>query len=120
MDIDVDATVRLSANVRTAAARSIRYDSLRRPSVSIPLSGRAEGVYVKVGCPSACPVDRQQQRRPAGLLLSAVLAGDIVICKLLFPTHDFFIYIVYIVLETIIIVYCILRLVSGLWPFVAQ
>ena len=27
--------------------------------------------------PSLCPIDRQQQRRPAGLLLSAVQAGDI-------------------------------------------
>jgi len=28
-------------------------------------------------CPSVCPVDRQQQRRLAGLLLSALRAGDI-------------------------------------------
>jgi len=28
-------------------------------------------------CPSVCPVDRQQQRHAAGLLLSAVRVGDI-------------------------------------------
>jgi len=28
-------------------------------------------------CPSVCPVDRQQQRRAAGLLLSTPLAGNI-------------------------------------------
>jgi len=28
-------------------------------------------------CPSVCPVDRQQQLRLAGLLLSALRAGDI-------------------------------------------
>jgi len=33
-------------------------------------------VYVTVGCPSVCPIDRYQQRRPAGLLLSAVQTGD--------------------------------------------
>ena len=37
--------------------------------------------YVTVGTPSVylsvCPIDRHQQRRPAGLLLSALLAGDI-------------------------------------------
>ena len=27
--------------------------------------------------PSVCPFDRQQQRRPAGLLLSSLLAGDV-------------------------------------------
>jgi len=27
-------------------------------------------------CPSVCPIDRQQHRRAAGLLLSAVRAGD--------------------------------------------
>ena len=27
--------------------------------------------------PSVCPIDRQQQRRVAGLLVSATLAGDI-------------------------------------------
>jgi len=35
------------------------------------------GVYVTVEsrvCPSVCHVDRQQQRRPAGLLLSALQA----------------------------------------------
>jgi len=36
---------------------------------------------VTVGTPSVylsvCPIDRHQQRRPAGLLLSALLAGDI-------------------------------------------
>ena len=38
-------------------------------------------VYVTVECPSerlsVCPVNRQQQRRAAGLLLSSPLAGDI-------------------------------------------
>jgi len=34
-------------------------------------------VYVTVGCPSLCPIDRQQQRRPASLLLSVMQAGDI-------------------------------------------
>jgi len=37
-------------------------------------------VYVTVECPSVlpsvCPVDRQQQRRAAGLLLSALRARD--------------------------------------------
>ena len=28
-------------------------------------------IYLTVGCPSVCAVDRQQQRRAAGLLLSA-------------------------------------------------
>jgi len=96
-----------------------RYGDLPSRSVSLAAQQGLRKGRLSVR-PSACPVDRQQQRRPAGLLLSAVLAVDIVICKLLFPTHDFFLYIVYIVLETIIIVYCILRLVSGLWPFVAQ
>jgi len=45
------------------------------------LYGVPSRVYVTVGCPSTrpsvCPVDRQQQRRPAGLLLSALRAGDI-------------------------------------------
>jgi len=38
-------------------------------------------IYVTVGCPSVrpsvCPVGRQQQQRPAGLLLSALHAEDI-------------------------------------------
>ena len=34
-------------------------------------------VYETVERPSVCPVDRQQQRRAAGLLLSASRAGDI-------------------------------------------
>jgi len=38
-------------------------------------------IYVTVNrpsvCPSVCPVDRQQQRDAAGLLLSVQLAGDI-------------------------------------------
>jgi len=38
-------------------------------------------VYVTVGRssvrPSVCPIDRQQQRRPAGLQLSALWTGDI-------------------------------------------
>ena len=38
------------------------------------------GVYETVDrpsvCPSVCPVDRQQQRRAVGLLLSAVRAGN--------------------------------------------
>ena len=42
-------------------------------------------VYVRAGCasvrpsvrPSVCPVDQQQQRRSAGLLLSALRVGDI-------------------------------------------
>jgi len=34
-------------------------------------------VRVTVGYSSVCPVDRQQQRRAAGLLLSALRAGDI-------------------------------------------
>jgi len=38
--------------------------------------------------------------------------------KLLFPTHDF-LNILYTLSWTIVIVYCILRLVSGLWPIVA-
>ena len=29
-----------------------------------------------VACPAVCPVDRQQQRRPAGLLLSSDAAGN--------------------------------------------
>ena len=49
-----------------------------------PLSVRSR-VYLTVGCPSVClsvclsvcPVIRPQQLRAAGLLLSAVLAGDI-------------------------------------------
>ena len=28
-------------------------------------------------CPSVCPIDRQQQRRPAGLLLRVLCTGDI-------------------------------------------
>ena len=28
-------------------------------------------------CPPDCPIDRQQQRRPVGLLLSVLRAGDI-------------------------------------------
>ena len=28
-------------------------------------------------CPFVCPIDRQQQRRPAGLLLNAMRAGDV-------------------------------------------
>ena len=39
------------------------------------------------------------------------------VCKLLFRRYIF--YILYTLSWTIIIVYCILRLVSGLWPFVA-
>jgi len=35
-------------------------------------------VYVTVGCPSICPINRQQQQqRLAGLLLSALQEGDI-------------------------------------------
>jgi len=41
------------------------YEKVERPSVGLSV------------CPSVCPVDRQQQRRAAGLLLSAVRAGDI-------------------------------------------
>jgi len=41
----------------------------------------AEQVYVTVERPSVCPsvfrMDQQQQRRAAGLLLSALQAGDI-------------------------------------------
>ena len=33
-------------------------------------------VYETVERPSVCPVDRQQQRRAAGLLLSVSRAGD--------------------------------------------
>jgi len=34
-------------------------------------------VYERVERPSVCPIDRQQQRRAAGLLLGAPRAGDI-------------------------------------------
>jgi len=34
-------------------------------------------VYGTAGRPSVCPIDPQQQRRTAGLLLSALWAGDI-------------------------------------------
>ena len=37
-------------------------------------AGKTVDLFV---CPSECFIDRQQRRRPAGLLLSAVWAGDI-------------------------------------------
>jgi len=42
-----------------------------------------------------------------------------VICKLLFRRTIFYISLLYTLSWTMFIVYCILRLVSGLWPFVA-
>jgi len=50
-------------------------------STSGPGFRRFPRVYVTVGCPSVClsvcRIDRQQQRRPAGLLLIALREGDI-------------------------------------------
>jgi len=34
-------------------------------------------VYLTVERPSVCPINQQQRRRPAGLLLSALRAEDI-------------------------------------------
>jgi len=49
-----------------------RRDALRVINAASTVHGAAnsQGLYVTVRCPSVCPVDRQQRRR-AGLLLSA-------------------------------------------------
>ena len=47
--------------------------------LTLPTYCAEQGIYngpVSV-CPSVCPIGRQQQRRPASLLLSALRAGDV-------------------------------------------
>jgi len=59
----------ITHSLESSTCRSRRPPSMRRR------------MCVTVGCPSVRPsdrsVDRQQQRRPAGLLLSALRSGDI-------------------------------------------
>jgi len=69
--VDVFSSVQFSSCVANKLTKRCRHR---------PHSMRS-GIYVTVErpavCHSVCPIDRQQQRWPAGLLLSAVRARDI-------------------------------------------